>query len=109
MSETLLADAIRERKPIQFTYNKPGKSQGVRIGNPHAIFIFTSKTGVRSAKVHIAQTGGVSDSATPFPSFRMFDVSDIMVHSILQDSPSFDVHPDYNPNWDGYSEAIVKL
>lgn len=109
MSQSVLAKAIRERKPVQFTYIKPGKSQGLRIGNPHAIFVFTSKAGVKSVKVHIAQTGGASDSATPFPSFRLFDVTDIVVQSIRYDDPVFEMHPDYNPHWEGYSDAIEKL
>ena len=38
----LLINSIEMRKPISFEYNKQGKVPGVRIGNLHAVFIFTS-------------------------------------------------------------------
>ena len=109
MNSVTIAKAIKERKPIQFTYVKPGKNPGLRYGDPHAIFVNTTKAGVRSTKVHIAQTAGVSDSGIPFPSFRMFDIDDLVVNSILSDDPVFQNHPDYNPNWEGYSEVIEQV
>lgn len=38
MSLKLLQQAIQQRKPISFEYNKEGKIAGERIGNTHAIF-----------------------------------------------------------------------
>lgn len=52
-----LSEAINTRTPIDFSYPKPGKITGNRIGNPHAIYRFTSKDGKSSTKVHIWQTG----------------------------------------------------
>lgn len=104
-----LCEAIQNRNAIHFTYNKPDKTPGVRIGNPHAVFIHMSKAGVRSTKVHIAQTSGVSDSQKPFPSFRIFDVDDLTIQKVIEQGAPFSIHPDYNPNWEGYSEAISKV
>ena len=38
-----LTKAIESKKPISFEYNKIGKVQGKRIGNPHALYIFSPK------------------------------------------------------------------
>lgn len=104
-----LRDAILNRRPVRFIYNKSGKTSGIRIGNPHAVFISVSKVGEESTKVHISQTGGASDSETPFPSFRMFDLEDITIQEVLEQSTPFPVHPDYNHSWNGYSRSIVKI
>ena len=39
MSLSELKRAIEAQKPISFTYNKPGKTPGVRVGNPHAVWV----------------------------------------------------------------------
>ncbi|MFI5450712.1 hypothetical protein ACHMWN_01015 [Pedobacter sp. UC225_61] len=108
----LLIVAIKNRKPISFEYNKEGKIRGTRIGNPHAVFIFTSKTNVTSTKIHIVQTDGVSDSKElkPFPDFRMFNIEDLTSMVVLEDSLSFEPHYEkYNPEWEGYINAIEKI
>jgi len=107
-----LTEAIRNRKQISFEYNKPGKTSGVRIGNPHAVFILTTKGGIQSTKIHIVQTGGVSDSKEekPFPDFRMFNIEDLSNLKILNDLPSFEPFLEkYNPGWDGYKDVIEKV
>lgn len=106
-----IIEAITNKKPISFKYIKPEKVQGERIGNPHAIFTFTSLNWVKSIKVHIVQTAGVSDSRIekPFPDFRMFDLSDINDVVILNDQSVFSPDPKYNSTWDGYCDAIVKI
>lgn len=75
-----LKKAIQEKRIISFEYNKQGKTPGKRIGNPYAIFIFTSKSGTQSTKVHIEQTDGVSDSkaTNPLPDFRMFNITEFV-------------------------------
>lgn len=100
--------AIQKRHPIRFTYIKPGKIQGIRIGNAHAVYEYVTKAGVQSIKVDIAQTGGVSDSQEPFPSFRMFDLVDLNVHDI-DTSAVFQIHPDYNCDGDRYVNSIEKI
>lgn len=108
----ILIAAIRSRKPISFEYNKPGKTHGERIGNPHAVFIFTSKSGDKSTKVHIVQTSGVSDSngEKPFPDFRMFNIGDLSNLKILETNDVFEPYLEkYNPEWEGYKDIIEKI
>lgn len=108
----ILISAIKQRKPVSFEYNKPGKISGQRIGNPHAVFIFTSKAGEKSTKIHIVQTAGVSDSKDekPFPDFRMFNIEDLSDLTILNDSPAFEPYYEkYNPEWEGYKDVIEKV
>ena len=109
MSLDNLKNAISARKPITFEYNKLGKTLGERIGNPHAVFIFKRKDGTESTKVHIVQTGGVTDSGQEFPSFRMFDIEEIANVVVLNDLPKFTPSEDYNPTWDGYAFVIAKI
>ena len=59
MDQELIIQAIKHRKPIEFEYNKPGKIQGKRIGNPHCIFVHP---GTSQVDVDVFQTSGVSDS-----------------------------------------------
>lgn len=104
--------AIKNRKPVSFEYNKAGKVQGKRIGNPHAVFIFTSKAGEKSTKIHIVQTDGVSDSkeVSPFPDFRMFNIEDLSNMLLLEESLVFEPHYEkYNPEWEGYKDVIEKV
>lgn len=107
-----LIQAVETRRPITFTYNKPGKIQGTRIGNVHAIFVFVAKSGLKSTKVHIVQTSGVSDSDLehPFPDFRMFDMNTIDNIEILETEPQFEIFEEkYNPEWSGYENTIAKV
>ncbi len=108
----LLIEAVKNRKQISFEYNKPNKVPGERVGNTHAIFIFTSKAGERSTKVHIVQTSGVSDSREekPFPDFRMFNIEELSAIRILENLPAFEPYYEkYNPEWDGYKDVIEKI
>lgn len=108
----MLIQAIRDRKPIVFEYNKPNKTPGRRIGNTHAVFIFTSKAGEKSTKVHIVQTAGVSDTVdkNPFPDFRMFNIGELSNVILLDEYPCFEpFYEKYNPEWDGYSDVIEKI
>jgi hypothetical protein len=104
--------AIQTLKPISFEYNKPGKVSGKRIGNPHAIFILTSKIQEKSTKIHLVQASGASDSKekNPFPDFRMFNIEDLSNVSLLQEEANFEpYHEKYNPEWDGYKDVIEKI
>lgn len=109
MSLKLIQQAINQRKPISFEYNKEGKVKGERIGNPHAIFIMRKKDNSESTKVHLVQTEGVTDSGKGFNEFRMFDIVEISNVHIIDDSSPFDIHPDYNPTWTGYASVIEKV
>lgn len=104
----LLIEAVEMRKPISFEYNKPGKIPGERIGNIHAIFIFTTKTTkIQSTKVHIVQTGGVSDTNAK-NEFRTFDISEISNIQFMEED-IFQPDERYNPNWEGYANVIAKI
>lgn len=110
----VLIEAIESIKPISFEYNKEGKVKGERFGHPYAVFIFTAKnSGIQSTKVHIVQTGGVSDSKdiNEFPSFRMYNIEELASVCILQSEKSFGPPYDlkYNPEWEGYKDVIAKI
>lgn len=106
----LLKKAIELQKPISFEYNKEGKVAGKRIGNTHAIFIFTKKSGDQDTKVHIVQTGGVSDTEpNNFPDFRMFNISELSNIEILENEEKFSINEKYNPEWKGYENIIAKI
>lgn len=109
MSLSILQSAIQLRQPIEFEYNKPGKTPGKRIGNPHAVFIMQLKDGSESTKVHIVQTAGVSDSGQEFPSFRMFDIEELSHVTPLTNAPRFAPSDQYNPQWEGYAFVISKI
>ncbi len=108
-----LKQAIQNRQPISFEYNKEGKVKGTRFGNPYAVFIYTAKnTRIQSTKVHIVQTGGVSDTKEekPFESFRMFNIEDLTNVKILIDREFFTPsHKDYKPESDFYKDVIAKV
>lgn len=104
-----LTKAIEKQLPISFKYNKPGKIEGVRIGNPHVVFIFTAKSGKTSTKLHLVQEDGVSDSGTKddFPFWRPFDIEYISDVEILENSGRFEIDDGYNP--ESYDKPIAKI
>lgn len=105
----MISEAISQRRTIIFEYNKPGKVSGKRIGNPHAVFVMRLKDGSKSTKVHVFQTGGVSDSGQNLPNFRMFDLTYITNVVFSNDCRAFEISSKYNPNWEGYKDAIIKI
>jgi len=109
MSLSELKRAIEAQKPISFTYNKAGKTPGVRIGNPHAVWVMRKKDGSESTKVHVVQVSGVSDSGQKFPSFRMFDLNEIDNVSMNDNAEQFVVSEDYKPEWTGYTCVLAKI
>jgi len=109
MSLKILKQAIEKRMPISFEYNRPGKTPGTRIGNPHAVFIMRKKDGSESTKVHVVQTSGVSDSEQAFPSFRMFDLTELSNVKICDGAAPFQISEEYNAQWDGYKFVIAKV
>ena len=105
----ILTKSVEDRLPISFQYNKPDKSEGVRIGNIHAIFIFTSKKGEISTKLHIVQTAGVSDSADrgDFPFWRTFNIDFVSEVKILKGEGKFEIEKGYNP--ESYDNPLAKI
>jgi hypothetical protein len=110
MSLDVLIAAIKSRRAISFEYNKEGKVKGLRIGNPHALYIRRNKDGNESTKVDIVQTSGVSDRTDPFPRWGIFDFSEISNISLMQPEQVFEpFFPTYNPNSDNYKSVIAKI
>lgn len=120
-----LTNAIENRKPITFEYNKEGKIAGTRMGNPHALYIFEYKDPSKESKVKLdlVQTGGVSDSRDekPFPDFRQFFITDLSNIEVLEKEPDFEplyeklnedtgeMERRYNPESDYYRNPIAKV
>lgn len=109
MSLSKLKQAISSQMPISFSYNKPGKTPGTRIGNPHAVWVMRKNDGTESTKVHLVQTEGVSDSGQALPSFRTFDLDALTDVEVLGDSGKFKISDQYKPEWDGYKFVIAKV
>jgi hypothetical protein len=106
----LLINAIKKQSPISFEYNKEGKTSGLRIGNPHAIFIMRKKDGTESTKIDIVQTGGVSDTYPPnFPDWRMFDLTEISKVVLNDKEGPFTIDPGYKPESERYKFVIAKI
>lgn len=106
-----LIQAINSRKPISFEYNREGKMRGVRIGNPHAVFIFTANSGKQSTKIDLVQTEGVSDTSSekPLPSWRFFNIENMSSVIVLENEPNFQPAEDYKPEAERYKNVIAKV
>lgn len=109
MTIDILEEAIKNKYVISFEYLKEGKVRGVRIGNPHAVFNMHKKDHSTSIKIHIYQTGGVSDTDEKLPSFRMFDIENLNSVSIIKPEQTFIPSEQYNPDWQGYNDSIFKI
>lgn len=107
----VLNRAIEARKPISFEYNKYGKVRGERIGNPHAVFIFTAKSGEQSTKIDLVQVSGVSDSKNekPLPSWRFYNIEDLSNVKMVEAESVFIVDSEYKPEADRYRNVIAKI
>lgn len=102
-----LSEAIRTRTPIDFSYLKSGKVSWNRKWNPHAIYKFVAKDGAQTVKVHIWQTGWVSDTGEQIPGWRNFDLEYISSVHLLD--WSFPVADWYNPDYYNEHPAIIKI
>ena len=103
----ILKNTITDKVPIQFNYNRPGKTPGVRTGNPHAVYIKPLKSGEEQIYVDVWQTGGVSDSGPELPGWRKFFLNDITDIVPLADRAPFVIAPGYNPTY--YKFPIAKI
>jgi len=105
--QNLLKKAIELKKPIEFEYVRGEKIRGVRIGNPHILFIHPT---TNQFEVHVFQTGGVSDSdlSNGLP-WRLFLVEFITNIRILEDEPSFEVAEGYQPGSPMYTDIVAQV
>ena len=113
MSLPTIIEAIDKRKTLRYKYIKLGEATGERIGHPYVVFMFTTKTGITSTKVHIVQLDGDSKSVIekPFPSFRMYNIEELQDVEIIEEIAPFGepFHDDYNPEWEKYIDVIAKI
>ncbi len=93
----VLEGAIKSQRPIRFRYVREGKTDQVRVGNPHAVFIQRLKDGSEHVYVHLWQTDGASDSGQPLPSWRQCFLEGLADIEVLSNEPAFQVCVDYNP------------
>ena len=107
----LLKKAIELQKPISFEYTKEGEVTGKRIGNTHAVFVFTKKTGEQDTKVDLFQTGGISNTKNekPLPSWRFFSLKHFLNIEILENEQAFNEAEGYKPESDRYIDVIAKI
>jgi hypothetical protein len=106
----ILKEAIASRKPVRFKYKKTGKAPGVRIGNPHVLFIMKKKDGTQSVRLDLVQTAGITDSPDePFPQWKNFDLLDLGAVSIVSDSLPFTPSDDYNRDSERYAFSVAKV
>ncbi|MDD2766451.1 MAG: hypothetical protein PHH40_01635 [Candidatus Moranbacteria bacterium] len=107
----ILKEAIKRRCSVSFEYNKQGQIGGERIGDPHAVFVFTAKLGAQSTKVDLFQTGGESDTTIekPLPSWRFFNLNDISSVKILDNMPQFVQADGYLPESARYENPLAKI
>ena len=108
----IISEAIKLRKPISFEYNREGKITGVRVGNPHALYLYTKKSdNSETIRLDLVQTSGVTDNPQkPFPKWGPFIIDDIDNVVIDQDAEPFEVDPGYNSNASPrYDRPIEKI
>ncbi len=100
----ILTSAIQHKKQISYEYDAPDRAVGVRIGNPHAIFISTAE----NVNIDIFKLGGVkTDPAKPLPAWRQYKVKNIKNVVILDQN--FSTADGYNPTSKQYARVIAKI
>jgi len=103
--------AILNRRPIKFTYIKPGGSITNRIGNPYVLFRYVKRSGRTKYSVwmlDLVQTKGQSDTLKLYkdgPTFRRFRVNRIRNVEVDESRHFKPIHKDYNPFWEKYNQA----
>ena len=102
----LLKESIENKNTIEFKYLKSGKVDGVRIGNPHAIYFHPT---TNNPTVDVYQIDGDSDSSQAISGWRPFLLEYIKEISIS--NMNFDIAEGYdsNPKSGKYSKIISKV
>jgi len=99
----ILTLAIRQKKQIQYEYDLPGKAVGIRIGNPHAIFISSAE----KINIDIYKLDGVRSNSKSIPDWRQYTVKHIR-NVVILDS-QFSTAINYNPLSKQYNRVISKI
>jgi predicted DNA-binding transcriptional regulator YafY len=108
MKLELIRKAISSRKQIRFEYSRPGSPAGVRVGNPHAIYVNKRKDGGMSTMVDIFQTSGVSGHPEKLPGWRPFKLEKMESIELLTDEACFILEETYIPTSHRYRFVIEK-
>jgi hypothetical protein len=100
----ILTLAIQKKKQISYEYELEGKAVGVRIGNPHAIFISSAE----NVNIDIHKIDGVrTDPSKELPAWRQYKVKHMVNVKILE--PDFLIAEGYNPTSKQYTRVIAKI
>lgn len=100
----ILTSAIRQKKQISYEYSAPESKKGVRIGNPHAIFVSSSD----NVNIDIYKLDGVrTDPTKLLPAWRQYKIKYIKNVIIL--NTVFSTAVGYNPTSKQYSRVIIKI
>lgn len=103
----ILTEAIKNKKQIEFEYNKSGHPKGKRQGNPHALYIHSRNT--NNISIDIYQTNGISSNPSSIPGWRPFLLEHIENIEILNNLDSFKIAKGYNPYSTRYQRVIEKI
>ncbi len=100
----LLISAIKQKRQISYEYHLQGRAEGVRIGNPHAIFEATSG----NINIDIFKIDGVrTEPQKPLPEWRQYTVKHLRNVVILDEV--FSIADGYNTYSNQYTKVIFKL
>lgn len=88
--------AIQARSPIQFRYIREGKTTGLRIGNPHIVFLLRLSSGDERAYVLVWQTSGASDTEEDLPGWRQCFLESLEQVELLPEAAPFEVSSEFN-------------
>ena len=93
------------RKPISYKYNKEGRANGIRYGNPHAVFLSSAN----NINIDIWKTSGVRSDDKPIPDWKVYTIKHMEEITILEDQPDFPITDGYKPNSPKYERAFAKV
>jgi hypothetical protein len=96
--------AIAERRTVEFNYQAPGKTHGLRRGQPHAVYIHETSGNIL---LDFYQTAGVSETGEPMPGWRRFYTTGVSSAEFLEST--FNPAPGYKPNSRQYAKVICKV
>lgn len=99
-----LMEAINDRKSISFQYMHEGNEAGMRMGNPHAVYVDEKS---HETLVDIYQERGTTDMNQILPSWETFEVQSVKHLKMLQ--PHFEVNEGYRSDSIKYKTTLCKI
>jgi hypothetical protein len=98
--ESIVEDAIRERRPLLLCYAGEARSQ--RIGHPHALYIGADG----ELRVEVFQIEGFAH--TTLPAWQSFRIDEIVAAERLTDGV-FGPAPGWDPFCERYAGGVVAM